>query len=164
MHSTRPAFVALAIALPLAFAACKQEAAKPPPPPPAPAAAPAPAPKPPSAAATQPFHVSNIELGSAIGGDKRVSLAKTTFAPTDTIYASVATDGTSPNVDLVARWTYGDEGQLVKEDRLAIAPTGPATNEFHISKPDGWPAGKYKVEITANGAPVGSKEFEVASQ
>jgi hypothetical protein len=161
MNVTRPAFVALAVAL--AFAACKQEAAKPPPPPP-PAAAPAPAPKPPSAANTQPFRVSSIELGSAIGSDKRVSLAKTSFAPTDTIYASVASDGTAPNVTLVARWTYGDEGQLVKEDTLAIAPTGPAMNEFHVSKPDGWPAGKYKVEITANGTPVGSKEFEVASQ
>ena len=164
MHATRSAFVAsIAVALPLWFAACKQEAAKPPPPPPPPAAAPAPAPAPPSAASTQPFRVSAIELGSAIGSDKRVSLAKTTFAPTDTIYASVATEGTGPNVMLVARWTYGDEGQLVKEDTLAIAPTGPATNEFHVSKPDGWPAGKYKVQITANGTPVGSKEFEVAA-
>jgi hypothetical protein len=44
---------------------------------------------------------------------------------------------------------------------LVIAPTGPATTEFHISKPSGWPAGKYKVEISADGAPAGSKEFEV---
>jgi hypothetical protein len=163
MRLPRIAFVAsLAIALPLAFVACKQEtkqAAAPPPaatPPPAAQPAPAPAPK--------PFSVSSIELGNAIGSDKRVSVAKTTFAPTDTIYASVVTDGASPGVTLQARWTYGDEGQLVSEDSLSIAPTGPATNEFHVSKPDGWPTGKYKVEISANGAPAGSKEFEVVAQ
>lgn len=162
MRLPRIALVAsLAFALPLAFSACKQEtkqAAAPPPaatPPPAAQPAPAPAPK--------PFSVSSIELGNAIGSDKRVSVAKTSFAPTDTIYASVATDGASPGVTLKARWTYGDEGQLVSEDALSIAPTGPATNEFHVSKPDGWPAGKYKVEISANGAPAGSKEFEVAT-
>jgi hypothetical protein len=63
-------------------------------------------------------------------------------------------------VTLVARWTYGD-GQLVKESSQTIAPSGPTVSEFHISKPDGWPAGSYKVEVVANGAPVGSQSFEV---
>jgi len=49
----------------------------------------------------------------------------------------------------------------VKEGTETIAPTGPAVTEFHISKPSGWPAGKYKVEIAVDGAPAGSKEFEV---
>ena len=62
---------------------------------------------------------------------------------------------------LHAKWTFGDAGKVVKEDDLNIAPTGPATNEFHISKPSGWPVGKYKVEITADGNPAGSKDFEV---
>lgn len=152
--------LSVAVLLPLALASCKQETPAPTPPP---AAAPAPAPKPEIAPAPTPFSVSSIELGNAIGSDKRVSLAKTTFAPMDTIYASVATDGQSPSVKLSARWTYGDEGQLVKEDSLTIAPTGPAMNEFHVAKPDGWPAGKYRVEIQIDGAPVGSKEFEVVA-
>jgi hypothetical protein len=50
---------------------------------------------------------------------------------------------------------------VVKEDDLSIVPTGPAVNEFHISKPSGWPVGKYHVEITADGNPGGSKDFEV---
>lgn len=150
----------LAVLIPLAFAGCKQETPAPAPAPP-PAAAPAPAPKAEVAPAPKPFSVSSIELGNAIGTDKRVSLAKTTFAPADTIYASVATDGESPSVKLSVRWTYGDEGQLVKEDTLTIAPTGPAMNEFHIAKPDGWPAGKYKVDVLVDGASVGTKEFEV---
>jgi len=63
-------------------------------------------------------------------------------------------------VTLTARWTYGD-GQVVNESSRAIAPKGPTVTAFHISKPDGWPAGRYKVEITANGAPAGSRDFEV---
>ena len=37
----------------------------------------------------------------------------------------------------------------------------PATSEFHISKPDGWPAGDYQVEISINDKPAGTKKFTV---
>lgn len=40
------------------------------------------------------------------------------------------------------------------ETEQTIAPTGESATEFHISKPDGWPAGKYRVEILLNGATV----------
>jgi len=157
MRKPHTLFVAsLALVVPLALAACKQEASKP--------AAPtttAPSPTPP-VSAPAPLRVSNIELGNAIGSDKRVSLPKTSFAPTDTIYASVTTEGQASNATLTARWTYGDEDQVVKEDTLTISPSGAATSEFHVAKPDGWPPGKYKVEILANGASAGSKQFEVA--
>jgi hypothetical protein len=141
------------VALPIAFSACKR--AETPPPPAPPAAAPAPAP------VAAPFRVTGVQVGNGIGADKSVTSPTTTLAPTDTIYASVATDGAAPNVKLTARWTYGDDAQLVNEESQTIAPTGPANSEFHISKPDGWPAGKYKVEISANGAPAGSQTFEV---
>jgi hypothetical protein len=50
---------------------------------------------------------------------------------------------------------------VVKEQSESIAPTGTAATEFHISKPKPWPVGKYKVEIAVDGAPAGSKDFEV---
>lgn len=71
----------------------------------------------------------------------------------------MATDG-SGNGTLRARWTYQD-GKVVNESEQPIAPTGPAHSEFHISKPDGWPKGKYTVEKTRNGTSVGSKDFEI---
>jgi hypothetical protein len=121
--------------------------------------APAPA-APPVSAAPAPFRVSAIELGPAIGPDKRVSAPSSSFAATDTIYASVASEGSSPSVALTARWTYED-GQLVNESTEVIAPSGPAVTEFHIEKPGGWPTGKYRVEIAANGATLATREFEV---
>ena len=42
------------------------------------------------------------------------------------------------------------------ESEQTIAPTGSAATEFHISKPDGWPAGKYKLEVLLNGT-LGAK-------
>lgn len=145
------------VALPLALGACKRSEQAAAPPPAAPAAE---APKPAAPPAAAPFQVSGVEVGNAIGPDKRVTAPATTLAPGDTIYASVATDGSSPNVTLKARWTYeGDT--LVKEEEIQIAPNGPAHTEFHVAKPDGWPAGKYQVQILANGAPAASKEFEV---
>ena len=106
------------------------------------------------------FAVSEVTLGKAIGADKKVASPTTTFGAKDTIYASVATTGSAPSKTLTAKWTFQD-GQTVKEGSETIAPTGPTVTEFHIDKKSGWPVGKYKVEISADGTPVTTKDFEV---
>ena len=83
-----------------------------------------------------------------------------TFSPQDTIYAAVSTTGTAANATLSAKWTYQD-GQTVNDSSQTIAPSGPAVTTFHISKPDGWPAGNYKVEVSLDGKSVASKDFSV---
>jgi hypothetical protein len=144
----------LALALcALAFGACRRQQSPIDPPieaPPVSAPAPAPA----------PFRVTALDLGNAIDASQRISAPGSSFAPSDTIYAAVLSDGSAPNVEIVARWTYED-GQLVSESTQVLAPDGPAATEFHIAKPDGLPTGKYKVEVTANGETAASKEFEV---
>jgi hypothetical protein len=107
------------------------------------------------------FKVMNIEVGRAVGADKRISDETDSFKPKDTIYVSVETEGTSPGARLAAHWTYQD-GQVVKHDETSIAPSGRAATEFHISKPGGWPAGDYKVEVMLDGASVGTKSFKVS--
>lgn len=106
--------------------------------------------------------VNTITLGSAIGGDKKITRATDSFDKKDTIYASVDTAGAG-SVKLKARWTYRKGGQesLVKEDSQTIAPTGLATSEFHISKPGGWPAGDYQVAISVDDKAASSKTFMV---
>ncbi len=104
--------------------------------------------------------VTDVDLGNAIGLDRRVTAETDDFRPSDTIYAVITTDGSAANAPLTARWIFQD-GQTVEESTQTISPTGPAFTEFHISKPSGWPEGKYKVEILLNGASVGTKEFEV---
>jgi hypothetical protein len=112
------------------------------------------------APAGAPAQVTALELGSAIGPDKRVTGATTEFRPEDTIYASVVTQGSSSSVTLKSRWTYED-GQLVDESTQTIAPSGTEVTEFHVSKPGGWPKGKYRVEVSVDGAAGQTKEFEV---
>jgi len=106
-------------------------------------------------------HVSQIDMGRSLAADKTINASTDSFKPNDTIYASIATEGTSAApARLKARWTYQD-GQVVDESTQTIAPTGNARTEFHISKPDGWPAGKYKLEVSLNGSPAGTKDVEV---
>ena len=154
MRAFRPvAFSLLAAAL-AAGACAKKEA---PAPPPEPTAVPAP----PATPTPAPFKVTSVDLGKSVGDDKKIKDAATTFAPKDTIYAAVSSEGAAPKATLKARWTYGAKGKLVNEESRDIAPSGPTVTEFHIAKPSGWPAGKYKVEVSADGNPVETKEFEV---
>lgn len=155
----------VAIAGALALSACgkKEEPAQPPPPMEAPAPATTPAPTTPSpAAAPAPARVAvaSVDLGTAVGPDQKVTAPTTEFAPADTIYAAVSTSGTAASAELDAKWTYQD-GQTVNESKQTIAPNGDAVTSFHISKPNGWPAGNYKVEISLNGSQVASKDFTV---
>jgi hypothetical protein len=117
-------------------------------------------PAPPGDATAQGIRVTDFDLGRSLNADKTVGDNTDSFGPADTIYASVVTEGSSSSATLRARWTYQD-GQLVDESVQTIAPTGKATTEFHISKPDGLPTGKYKVEVSINGASAGTKDFEV---
>jgi uncharacterized protein YfaS (alpha-2-macroglobulin family) len=50
---------------------------------------------------------------------------------------------------------------VVDTTEHTIAPTGEAATEFHIAKPDAFPAGKYKLEVYLDGNQVHSKTFEV---
>lgn len=153
------AAIAAALVAGIALAGCKKQdttdaAATTPPaatePAPAPAAAePAPAP----AGVT----VTTVDLGNAVGADNRVTAPAASFAGTDTIHASVATDGAGGN--LTARWTFQD-GQVVDTQDKTI-PAGAQVTDFSISKPDGWPAGHYKLEVMNNGMVVQTREFDI---
>jgi hypothetical protein len=133
--------------------ACKK--AEPPPPPPVTV---------PPTTAPAPVSVSTVTLGSAIGADKKVVAASEAFGVKDTIYASVETAGTG-HARLRALWSFvkGEKTAKVDETTVEFDSSGPAANEFHISKPSGWPKGDYKVEIFLgeDGGPAATKAFKV---
>jgi hypothetical protein len=107
--------------------------------------------------------VADVTLGRALGADKAISDSTDKFRPNDTIYASVTTDGSAPSATLRAKWTFED-GQTVDESSRTIAPNNRERTEFHISKPNGWPAGKYKLEVFLNDQSVETKTFEVQAR
>ena len=107
------------------------------------------------------IQLTDVSLGKSIGADKKVQTPTDTFAPKDTIFASVSTDGTAPAAVIHAKWTFQD-GQTIKDDSRTVALAGPAVTEFSIQKPDGWPKGNYKVDIMVEGGPqAATKTFRV---
>ena len=125
-------------------------------------APPAPAPMPAAAATAS---VTGVDLGNAVGADMRVAAPMGTFAPKDTIYAVVMTATSDPAASVAgklgAKWTHVDSNQVVHEDSKDLTFAGDGVTDFQISKPDGWPTGKYKVEIMLDGNVVQTREFEV---
>jgi hypothetical protein len=150
MKPIRTLFAATLLAAPLLGTACKKEA---PPPPPAETAAPEPTPAPPHPAVTQ------IELGSSVGADKRVLAARSSFGVKDSIIASVYTENTAPGAVLTAKWTF-QTGQTVDSTSQTVAAS-PAVTEFHIVKKSAWPVGRYTLDVWLDGTPAGSQQFDV---
>ena len=109
---------------------------------------------------TPDVQVRDIQLGRGVGEDKRVQEPTDTFGPSDTVYASVVTEGTAPEARLQARWSYGPT-QVLEETEQRIAPQGTAVSEFHVRNPAGWTPGTYQVEIVLDGAPAGARTFTV---
>lgn len=109
---------------------------------------------------TAAVRVTDVTLGRSVGGDKAITDRTDTFRPNDTIYASVATEGSANSATLRARWTFED-GQVVDDSARTIAPNNRERTEFHIAKPDGWPAGRYEVEVFLDNQSVETKSFEV---
>ena len=120
---------------------------------------PAPAPMPATAS------VSAVDLGNAVGADMRVTAPMSSFAPKDTIYAAVSTASSDPAASvpgkLGVKWTHVDSNQIVHEESRDINFTGSGVTDFQISRPDGWPTGKYKVEVMLDGTVVQTREFDV---
>lgn len=148
----------IAAGLVLALSACKKDAPV--------EVAPAvvePAPTPvltPAQALPAAVTVAAINLGSTVGADQKVTAASTSFGTKDVIYAAVDTKNAAKDVALAAKWTFED-GQTVHEESTTISPEGDATTNFKLASDKAWPVGKYKVEISLNGAPAQSVDFEI---
>ena len=110
---------------------------------------------------TTPIKVSDIQVGKAVGSDKKVGNQTTDFGVRDTMYVAVMTDGAAKDAKVTAKWTFNGK-QVVKQDSQTISPTGGENvTEFHIDKKTAWPKGKYTVEVLLNGVSAGTKDLEV---
>lgn len=155
---TQISVAAFAAALVFSLTACKKKEETAAAPAPAPAAAPA-APD----VINVPVSVKQITLSNKIDETtKQAAMAMNSFAANDTIYAVVDTIG-SGKTAIKVQWTYhkGEKTAQVNETVQEIEATGPASTEFHISKPSGWPVGDYQVEVFVNGTSASVQKFAV---
>lgn len=129
------------------------------------ASAPA-APAPMTEAAPQPMTaatgvtVSTVTVGKTAAADKTVTSAAL-FAPKDDIIVSIRTDGSANNANVAAKLTF-QNGQVAGEQNQVVNTTGAETTNISFKNANGWPAGKYRAEVTVDGKAAGSpQEFEV---
>lgn len=146
-----------------ALSACGKKEAPPSAEAPPVAVTPAPAPAAPVAppVAAPETAVASLQLGNSLGADGMVAAQSSSFTPKDTIYAVVNTHTSgSMTSKITAKWTFQD-GQVVNSTDQNITTNGDAHTSFHISKPSGFPAGKYAVEISVDGKVANTTSFEV---
>ena len=99
-------------------------------------------------------NVSTANLSSVkIGKDKAVASESSSFSPTDTVYAVGTVSNAPGKVKVKGLLAFEDvEGQKQGpipglEKTLDLEGSGTATYSF-TPPPDGWPKGKYKIEVT----------------
>jgi hypothetical protein len=93
------------------------------------------------------FEITGVRTGRANARGELVE--NSIFSTRDTIHAEVDTIGSQRRL-VRARWTYGDDDQLVWEESATV-PAGSAKTYFQVRKPDGWPIGAYQVTISSEG-------------
>ena len=127
---------------------------------PPPATEPAATTPPPATAPAPVVTVSSVTVGNTAAADKSVA-PMATLGSKDKIIVSVRTDGTANGANLAVRLTFQD-GQVAGEQSTMLNTTGPETTNVEFSNANGWPAGKYKAEVTVDGQAAGMpQEFEV---
>lgn len=117
-----------------------------------------------AATATATASITDVELGNTLDADGQLAEAKTTFAPMDNVVVAIYTAGnddaaTAKGV-VGTRWLDQD-GKVVHEESKDFDVTGTGVTTFQIGKMDGWPVGRYTIEISLDGQPAMSRGFEV---
>jgi hypothetical protein len=106
------------------------------------------------------LRVTNVMIGKRIGARNLITEPTFQFAPGDTVYLSVGTEGTPASATLSTKWV-SQKGEVLDSSSQTINPKGPENTAFQVSRPKGWAVGVYKVEVFANGDSVDAKTFAV---
>ena len=175
----RQALLMLLVAATLAAGCTRDEAAPAadpaataPAPAPAETAAPAPTPEPPDdmlslelpepVIDTTPVDttISMIDTSNAATETELTGPLSDQFAPQDSIFMAIRTNGTAEKYTISSKWFYPD-GEVITENSQIVSGAGPTSTIFSMSKPDGWAPGTYKVEYSINGKLQQTKTFVV---
>jgi lysophospholipase L1-like esterase len=104
--------------------------------------------------------VSSVMIGRQIGANDLITQPTFQFAPTDTVFLSVATVG-SPDSAALSAVVIGQNGKVVDSTSQTIKPEGHATTAFRNAPDKGWKPGTYRVTLYADGDSVDAKTFAV---
>ena len=105
------------------------------------------------------LRVSNVMIGRRIGPGNRITEPTFEFAPRDTVYVSVATQGAGEAGNLTAAWR-SQSGEIVQKSSAPVPPAG-ENAEFRLAQPKGLKPGTYKVIVFLGGDSVETRVFVV---
>jgi len=111
-----------------------------------------------AAAASAPRKVSGVMIGSRVDSIGRVTEPTFQFAPTETVYVSVGTSGSTGTTSLTAAWRY-QSGEILEQSTEQVRPG--ANTAFSLAKPKGLKPGTYKVVLFLGDDSVDTKVFAV---
>ena len=103
--------------------------------------------------------VEEVRLGRAMGTDMRIIDEVNDFAPNDSIYASVKTDGVANSATLTARWTT-ESDSVLHEETKTMASNGEQWTAFSFGGRS-LAEGDYELKILLNGREVEEREFSI---
>ena len=87
------------------------------------------------------------------------------FSPSDrTVYCIVELNDAQPGARVTSTWTVVDAGELKDQKIRDLAYTTTANRksfDFHLTNPQDWPTGDYKVDVYLNGQFVRSVEYQI---
>lgn len=104
------------------------------------------------------LRVTDVQLGRSLNADNSVRDHATSFAPRDSIYVAVLTQGKG-SATLSIRFTLG--GRVLNEPKKQVSYTDSAATDFGLQTGWGFPTGQYTAEVFMDGQPVGVRKFRV---
>jgi len=106
--------------------------------------------------------VTGVDVGRLVDSATQSTDGADRFLPTDTVYASVRTKGTSPQTVLGVRWKDSTDFEVNGDNRV-IRPAGDTSTLFEFSHMTPMLPGPYTLEIRVNGGVVKSRRFVVTN-
>lgn len=103
--------------------------------------------------------ISNVMIGRRVGTGNRIIEPTFQFAPTDTVYVSVGTEGTEGAATLAAAWRT-QTGEILQQASQPVPGQG-ENAEFHLAQPKPLKPGTYKVIVFLGDDSVDTKVFGV---
>jgi hypothetical protein len=103
--------------------------------------------------------VSMVMIGKGLGPGNRVMEPTFQFAPQDTVYLSVATEGSDGARTVTAAWR-SQSGEILQQSSAPISPAGENT-AFNLAQAKGLKPGTYKVVVFLGDDSVDAKVFAI---
>jgi hypothetical protein len=104
------------------------------------------------------LELKSVTVGSAVDAEEKVTTKTREFAPGDTVFVAIGTEGAGARV-LHVQWFTGLHPASTESRK--IEANGPRSFAFHFAPPGGWPAGKSRALFWLDDDQKHTADFEV---